>query len=64
MDAYSTVETHNLLARLALDDDDRKTAIEHAKKAYDYALCDGEPHWYKPALDEAERLLEEAGSSS
>ncbi len=52
---------HNLLARLALDAGDRATARRHAEVARERALCDGPPHCYKPALEEADRLLVEAG---
>ena len=50
-------DCHNLLARLALADNDRPTALHHAKIARERALCDGPPHCYKPALDEADELL-------
>ena len=55
-------DAHNFLARLALDEGERKAAREHAAVARERAWCDGPPHCYKPALEEAERLLEEAGS--
>jgi tetratricopeptide (TPR) repeat protein len=51
-------DCHNLLAQLALASNDRPTALHHARKAYDYAFCDGPPHCYKPALDEADELLQ------
>jgi tetratricopeptide (TPR) repeat protein len=54
-------EVHNFLARLALEGGDRKGAAEHATAAYERAWCDGPPHCYKPALEEAERLLDELG---
>jgi tetratricopeptide (TPR) repeat protein len=54
-------DIHNFLARLALEEGDRKTAGEHAATAYERAWCDGPPHCYKPALEEAERLLDELG---
>ena len=53
-------EIHNFLARLALDSGKRAEARGHAQKAKDYAYCDGPPHYYKPAYEEAERLLAEA----
>ena len=53
-------DIHNFLARLALDAGDGESAQAHAQTARERAECDGEPHWYKPALDEAERLLAEA----
>lgn len=54
-------EIHNFFARLALDQEDRPAAAEHAAVAYERAWCDGPPHCYKPALDEAQRLLKELG---
>jgi len=54
-------DIHNFLARLALDAGDRKAAGEHARIGYERAWCDGPPHCYKPALDEAARLLGELG---
>jgi len=54
-------DTHNFLARLALDAGDRRTAGEHARMGYERAWCDGPPHCYKPALEEAARLLGELG---
>ena len=56
-------EIHNFLARLALDSGKPAEAREHAQKAKDYAYCDGPPHYYKPAYEEAERLLGEAGGA-
>ena len=53
-------EIHNFLARLALDAGDSKQAHVHAETARERALCDGPPHYYKPAYEEAERLLKEA----
>jgi tetratricopeptide (TPR) repeat protein len=54
-------DIHNFLARLALDAGDRNTAGEHARIGYERAWCDGPPHCYKPALEEAARLLTELG---
>ena len=54
-------EIHNFLARLALEGGDHPAAAEHAATAYERAWCDGPSHCYKPALDEAERLLNELG---
>ncbi len=51
-------EIHNFLARLALDADNRPAARQHAEIAKERAWCDGPPHCYKPALDEAEKILE------
>ena len=36
-------------------------AKKHAEIAKERAWCDGPPHCYKPALDEAERMLKEMG---
>ncbi|MBI3538210.1 MAG: hypothetical protein HY070_11725 [Chloroflexi bacterium] len=54
-------EIHNFLARLALDAGNRALAREHADIARKCAWCDGPPHCYKPALDEAEKILKEIG---
>ena len=54
-------DIHNVLARLALDAGDRAPARRHAETAWERAWCDGTPHCYKPALDEAARLLAEIG---
>lgn len=53
-------DIHNFLARLALDAGARQAAMEHAETARERAECDGPPHYYKPAYEEAERLLTEA----
>ncbi len=50
-------DAHNLLARLALDGGEPDVARQHAEIARERARCDGRPHCYKPALEEAERLL-------
>jgi len=50
-------EIHNFLAQLALDSNDRPAALHHATIARERAWCDGPPHCYKPALDEADALL-------
>jgi tetratricopeptide (TPR) repeat protein len=52
-------DIHNFLAQLALQAGDRAAARRHAAIAKERAWCDGPPHCYKPALDEAERLLGE-----
>ena len=52
-------DIHNLLARLELDAGDLASAHTHAQTAQERAQCDGPPHCYQPALDEAERLLAE-----
>jgi tetratricopeptide (TPR) repeat protein len=50
-------DVHNFLAQLNLDANDLKAARHHAEIGKERAWCDGPPHCYKPALDEAERLL-------
>ncbi|MHC4177092.1 MAG: hypothetical protein ACYSWU_06280, partial [Planctomycetota bacterium] len=54
-------EIHNFLAQLALDADDRAAAEHHARTAHERAWCDGPPHCYKPALDQAAATLEQLG---
>ncbi len=53
-------EIHNFLARLALDASDKQAALDHAGTARERAECDGPPHYYKTAYEEAERLLADA----
>jgi tetratricopeptide (TPR) repeat protein len=55
-------DIHNFLARLALDAGDRDKARKEAEIAKERAWCDGPPHCYKPALDEAEKMLKELGA--
>lgn len=52
-------DIHNFLAALDMEEDSQDDAVEHATTAYERAWCDGPPHCYKPALDQAERLLKE-----
>ncbi len=52
-------DAHNLLARLDLEEGKLDAARDHVAKARERAECDGEPHWYKPAIDEAEELARE-----
>ncbi|MCP4415426.1 MAG: hypothetical protein GY805_02315 [Chloroflexi bacterium] len=47
------------MAQLALSTDQPQVARSHAQQAHNLATCDGPPYTYKPALDEAERLLAE-----
>jgi tetratricopeptide (TPR) repeat protein len=54
-------EIHNFLARAALDAGDGEAARRHAETARERAWCDGPPHCYKSALDEAEQTLGELG---
>jgi tetratricopeptide (TPR) repeat protein len=51
-------ELHNFLARWELDMGDVGKAREHAEIAKERAWCDGPPYYYKPALDQAQGLLE------
>ncbi len=52
-------DAHLELAKLALARGDRSTALEHAQKAKDLAICDGPPDYtYKVAYDEACALLQ------
>ncbi len=51
-------EIHNFMAQLALDAGNREAARKEAEIAKERAWCDGPPHCYKPALDEAEKMLE------
>ena len=53
-------DLHLFLAQLALDQGDRPKARRHAETAHERALCDGPPHCYQPALEQAERLLRSA----
>ncbi|NIM06159.1 MAG: hypothetical protein GTN65_11230 [Armatimonadetes bacterium] len=57
-------DIHNFLARLDLEAGKKKDAIRHAQTAHERAWCDGPPHCYKPALDEARRLLKELGATA
>jgi len=52
-------DCHNFLARLALEVNDLEEARQHAETARERAGCDGPPHRYEVAFQEAERLLGE-----
>jgi tetratricopeptide (TPR) repeat protein len=54
-------DANSLMARLALARNDEIAARDHANRAKERAWCDGPPHCYKPALDEAESILKELG---
>ena len=54
-------DIHNFLAQVALEKGDREEARKHAEVARKRAWCDGPPHCYKPALEEAERMLKSCG---
>jgi len=55
-------DAHNFLARLDMEAGDPKSALKHAEIARERAWCDGPPYCYKPALEEADRLLKELGA--
>jgi len=55
-------DCHNFLAELALEEGNRQKAQEHAETARERAWCDGPPHRYEAAFQEAERLLQEIES--
>jgi hypothetical protein len=55
-------DIHNFLARLAMNAGDTKAARHHAEIGKERGWCDGPPHSYKPALDEAEAILKELES--
>jgi len=55
-------DCHNFLAELALEAGGLQKAQEHAETARQRAWCDGPPHRYEAAFQEAERLLEKIGS--
>jgi tetratricopeptide (TPR) repeat protein len=63
-------DCHNFLAELALalseveglEEGNLQKAQEHAETARQRAWCDGPPHRYEAAFQEAERLLEEIES--
>lgn len=49
-------QIHNFLAQLAIHTDKAHQARYHIEIAKERAWCDGPPHYYKPALDEAEAM--------
>ncbi len=57
-------DIHNFLAQWELGAGNTAEARQHAEIAKERAWCDGPPHCYKPALDEAERLLQEIAQYS
>lgn len=50
-------DVHNFLAQLALDANDRAAARREATIGRERAWCDGPPHCYKPAVDDADAIL-------
>jgi len=57
-------DCHSFLAELALEKGDCQKAQEHAEIARERAWCDGPPHRYEAAFQEAERLLERIASDA
>ncbi|MBI5048906.1 MAG: hypothetical protein HZB54_08165 [Deltaproteobacteria bacterium] len=57
-------DIHNFLARLALETGDYKGVRQHAQTAYERAWCDGPPHTYNIALEEAKQLLNDIPTSN
>lgn len=57
-------DIHNFLALWELDAGDNVKARKRAEIAAERAWCDGPLYCYKPALDEAERLLREVAQHS
>ena len=56
-------DVHLFLAQMALEDEDKGTALEHAREARRLATCDGPPDYtYKVAYDEAGALRQRMGS--
>jgi tetratricopeptide (TPR) repeat protein len=51
-------DIHSSLGYLSLDSGNFETAKQHAQTARERSSCDGPPHIYKLALDEANRLLD------
>ncbi len=52
-------DAHLLMAQLALDANDKRAALSHARDARRLATCDGEPYVYRVAYDEAGELLKQ-----
>jgi tetratricopeptide (TPR) repeat protein len=50
-------DVHLIMAQLALDANDKRAALSHARQARRLATCDGEPYVYRVAYDEAGELL-------
>ncbi|MCK4372814.1 MAG: hypothetical protein KAW61_06680, partial [candidate division Zixibacteria bacterium] len=56
-------DAHLELAKLALADNDKATALDHAQQARDLATCDGPPDYtYHAAYTEAGTLLDKLES--
>jgi hypothetical protein len=53
-------EIYNFLANWEAEAGNAAAVLELAKVAQGRAWCDAPPHCYRPALDEAERLLQTA----
>lgn len=52
-------DIYNFLGRLAFDEHNFVEARTHTEMAKERAWCDGPPYYYKPAIDQAERLLQD-----
>ena len=57
-------DVRNFLAHMVFDEGDEVAAREHAQLARERALCDGPPHCYRKALDEAEAMLDKLHATS
>ncbi|MHC4447985.1 MAG: hypothetical protein ACYSXF_09440, partial [Planctomycetota bacterium] len=53
-------EIHNLMAQIALDQSENDTARQRAELAKKRAICDGTPHSYQTAIDEAQAIITQA----
>lgn len=56
-------DIHNLLAELAIEESDWRTAKNYVQAAYGDAFCDGPPYCYKPAFEKAKHLLDKINRS-
>jgi hypothetical protein len=50
-------DINNFLALLSLNSKDIESSIKYAKMAYDFALCDGISHCYKPAMNNSNIIM-------
>jgi Flp pilus assembly protein TadD len=59
------VDVHLFLAQMALKDNIKTEALQHAREALRLARCDGPPDYtYKVAYDEAGELLKQLGDAA
>ena len=56
-------DSYNILANIELAENNRKKAIEAARKAFDLSICDGVPFAYRRGLEDTGNLLENLGAS-